>query len=601
MHKKLVLIGLIVFLLISIGVSSYLVKQNLDNRQRAANESLSTLITSQNRDGIKSWAANKTLAQINDAVAALSQQDRDLLASVVADTNLTGSEKDKLLNPMKQILNNKSTGFYAEIWSYTRIEVTTGTGGGHSTCDKATLYTKEADASTFFDTLLHESLHSFNCVNGGPDGALNEGSAIWIFKVAFPAGRNPDELTSGFAETTYGTVNYYRDYGVNGNHSIPLTALTNPSAKSLELFNWLSTTDGSNLPWNDQSKLQYCYDTYYKNIPRTDPDWFAKAKNASQAMSADPQCKKPATSTPTPTQSTGPSLDYEEWNFLALINAHRAGLGLGALKVSHKLTVASEWMSNDMATRNILPMDHSDSTGRSAEDRIRSFGYNAQTIGENIARAGSTGQNAIDAWFTSKPHTDQMEASWATAIGISRVQSGNNWYWTTDFGSTLEQEITPTPTPSITDTPTPTNTPTSTPTGTSLPSPTNTPSPTPSNTPSPTPTRTPTPTPTKTPTPTPTKTPTPTPTKTPTPTATSIPTPTPTVSPTNTPIPTLIAQVSASPTLSPTPTTIVVTLPPIVSPTPTPTITQPGGAIQTMGIIGGIMILIIGGVFLLFL
>jgi hypothetical protein len=32
--------------------------------------------------------------------------------------------------------------------------------------------------------LLHESFHSFNCVNDGPDGALNEGAAIWIPKTA---------------------------------------------------------------------------------------------------------------------------------------------------------------------------------------------------------------------------------------------------------------------------------------------------------------------------------------------------------------------------------------------------------------------------------
>ncbi len=603
MRKKVFLIGSIVFLLIAVAVSSFLVKQNLDNRQGAANESLSTLITNQNRDGIKSWASTKTLAQINDAVASLSQADRDLLANVVANTNLTGSDKEKLITAMKQILNNRTTGFYAEIWSYSQIEVTTGTGGGQATCEKVTLYTKEADAATVFDTLLHESLHSFNCVNGGPPGALNEGSAIWVFKAAFPAGRNPDELTAGFAETTYGTVNYYRDIGVNGNRSIELKALTNPSPKSLELFNWLSSSDGSNLPWNDQVKLQYCYDTYYKDIPRTDSDWFSKAKTASQSMSQDPQCKKPVTTTtsPSPTQSApqGPQLDQEEWNFLQIINSHRAGLGLSQLKVSHKLTQAAEWMSNDMASQNVLPMDHSDSLGRQFQVRIQSFGYNAATMGENIARSGPTGQSVFNAWLASTMgHKEQMEASWATAIGISRVQSGSNWYWTTDFGTSLDQEITPTPTPIVTDTPTPTNTPTSTPTptGQTILTPTSTVTLTPTNTPyptataTPTPTRTPTPTPTKTPTPTPTKIPTPTATPTPIPTATTAPTAT--VAPTQppTPTPTVIAMISP---------TATVALPPITSPTPTPTITQPGGIIQTAGLIGGVLLLIIGGIFLL--
>lgn len=593
MRKKSILIGFIVLLITSIGISSFLVKQNLDYRQGAADEPLPKLITDQNRPGIKSWAANKTLAQINDEVAALSQPNRDLLASVLLDTNLSGADREKVLKPMKKILNNKSTGFYAEIWSYTRIDVTPGTGGGLASCNTLTISGMDADEATFFDTLLHESLHSFNCVNGGPDGALNEGSAIWIFKVAFPEGRNPDELVAGFAETTYGTVNYYRDFD---NETIELKALTNPSPKSLELFNWLSSTDSSNLPWNDQSKLQYCYDTYYKNIQRTDSDWFSKAKTASQSMAQDPQCKKPSsvTTTVTPTQAvTGPSLDQEEWNFIQIINNHRSGLGLGQLKVSYKLTEAAEWMSNDMAQRNVLPMDHSDSLGRQFQVRIQSFGYNASKMGENIAKtAQPTGQAVFNAWLASTMgHKEQMEASWATAIGIAKVQGSNGWYWTADFGTSLDQELTPTPTPSITETPTPTQatvTPTSqvsiTPTSTITP--TITPTPTPTL--PPTPTKTPTPSPTKTPTPTPTKTPTPSPTPTATPTL--LPTATPTQTPT--PIPT------ATPTPTPNPT-LVATLPPIVSPTPTPTITQPGGVAQAIGIIGGIFILIVGGVLLL--
>ena len=597
MQKKLILIGSIVFVLAALIVTTLLIKQNQDNRQRASGDSLSSIISSGTRDGIKSWASTKTIAQINDAVAALSQADRDTLSNLVIDTNVTGSDKDKLLVAVKQILNNRSTGFYSEIFSYTNLNIVSGTGGGNATCNTATLSIKEADAATFLDTLFHESLHSFNCVNGGPDGALNEGSAIWIFKVAFPEGRNPDELLSGFAETVYGTVNYYRDYGVGGSHTISLSALGSTSAKSHELFTWLSSVDGSHLPYSDQTKLQYCYDTYYKNVPRTDADWFAKAKSASQSMIADPQCYTPGPSITTSPTPSGPTLDQEEWNFVRILNEHRQSMGRGALRVSVKLTTAATWMSEDMAANNRF--DHTDSLGRGLQARLTFFGYGSNA-GENIASTGPTGQNAFDAWLAStQGHKEEMENVSRVAVGISRVLNpSSGWLWTADFGSTLDVEITQTPTPSITESPTPTET--ITPTVATSPTITSTITPTvvtlPTNTP--TPTNVPTPTPTRTPTPTPTNTPTPSPTPTtpitPTPTViviTQQPSPTPTNTPSPSPTPTVvIATATNTPTATP---------PAGGSPTATPTIAKPGGMFQTFGVIGGIFIVILAGIFLL--
>jgi len=260
----------------------------------AMTNELITLITNNNKAGIKSWASPKSISDLNFAVSHLSQTQRDSLASIILDTNVTGADKDKILTAMKKVLNNQSTGFYAEIWSYTKIDIQSSYNGYSATCNNVRLNTGilNASASDMFDTIMHESLHSFQCVNAGPQGALDEGSAIWVFKVAFPEGRNPDELAAGFAETVFGTVNYYRDIGTNGNHTIPLTAVTSTNGKLLELYNWLSTTDGSRLPWNSQTKLDYCYNTYYKSILRTDSQWFAKAKAASIAMAADPQCRK---------------------------------------------------------------------------------------------------------------------------------------------------------------------------------------------------------------------------------------------------------------------------------------------------------------------
>jgi len=311
----------------------------------------------------------------------------------------------------------------------------------------------------------------------------------------------------------------------------------------------------------------------------------------------------------TPTTTQGPTLDTEEWNFVRILNEHRQEIGHNPLKVSQKLTLAARWMSTDMAARNILPADHSDSLGRQFQNRIRSFGYNAVPIGENIAKVGATGQNAFDAWLASTMgHKEEMESPARSVIGIARIQSGNSWYWTADFGPSLDSEITPTTTPSITDSPTPSTTVSPTLSVTTTQEPTITASPTtvivtPSNTVTPTltatstPTSTATPTPTSTPTATPTPTPSPTkvPTSTPTPTSKPTATPTttsiPTVSPTATPtiLPTVIAHISPTPTQ----------LPPIATSTPVPSIAQPGGLVPTLGIFGGILVVIVAGIFLL--
>ncbi len=301
------------------------------------------------------------------------------------------------------------------------------------------------------------------------------------------------------------------------------------------------------------------------------------------------------TTTPSTTTTTSTKdIDTEEWNFLKLINDYRATFGLSPLKISVKLTESADWMSNDMAVSGHL--DHVDSKGRNINTRIPSFGYSAPHIAENIAWVGPTGQSAFDAWKNgcdgdangnncTYAHREQMKDAQAVAIGIARVQSTHdqNWYWTTDFGSVLDAEITPTATPTATTTPSVTITATPSATITTSVSPTNTTTSTPTNTPTATPTNTPTPTATYTPTPTATLTPSPTPTST----------PTATISPTQTPTPSL--QPTATATVVPTATATP------IPPTATPTIAKPGGMAQTIGIIGGAIIVILGGIFLLVL
>lgn len=321
--------------------------------------------------------------------------------------------------------------------------------------------------------------------------------------------------------------------------------------------------------------------------------------------------QRAANDTPTPTPII---LDQEEQNFLDILNAHRQSIGLQPLTVSLELSNAAQWMSDDMVQRGIVPADHVDSLGRTLNVRIAAFSYlDPLKLSENLAKCQDTGQSAFDTWLASTTgHKEVMEDPAFKDIGIGRSFSSSLgvWFWTADFG--LQAAPTDTPTPTPTGTLTPTLTPTMTPTGTLTPTltPTFTLTPTPTNTPIPTATNTPIPTATNTPTPTMTSTP--TPTSTPIPTSTPTPPPgttsTPTSQPTSTPIPT--QRPSATPTpIAPTATPVVVAaastptptpLPPINA-SPTPTLAATGGTLQTIGIIGGVLIFIAGGIFLLIL
>jgi hypothetical protein len=247
------------------------------------------LIDANDRAGIRDWAAPKTIAEINAEVAALDPARRDLLATVVLDTNSDAINRERLVTAMRTVLAQSDLGFYAEIWSYTFIEMVEG--GFFGTCGH--LFLSPTAFSSLTDSearsvLMHESFHSFNCVNGGPAGSLNEGSAIWIAKSSFPAGLNPAET---WAEATYGTKLYYRD--ILGNPDFPLEASVAPTGKLIEVYTRLSELDPSRLPWNSTERLTTCFDRYWAGLNRN-VDFFAvwlpSAQQATAQMLADPDC-----------------------------------------------------------------------------------------------------------------------------------------------------------------------------------------------------------------------------------------------------------------------------------------------------------------------
>ena len=138
--------------------------------------------------------------------------------------------------------------------------------------------------------LMHESFHSFNCVNHGPPGALDEGSAIWVAKSTFPAGLNPAET---WAEATYGTKLYYRD--IVGNPDYPLRAPDASATQKLrDVYALLAARDPSQLPWNSDERLVGCFQKYFESLDRNVDFftvWLPAVEERTQQMLADSECK----------------------------------------------------------------------------------------------------------------------------------------------------------------------------------------------------------------------------------------------------------------------------------------------------------------------
>lgn len=147
-----------------------------------------------------------------------------------------------------------------------------------------------------------------------------------------------------------------------------------------------------------------------------------------------------------------PTLDSEQSNFLTLINNYRSQNGLGPLQVSVALQNSSQWMSNDMATKNYF--SHTDSLGRNPFTRMAAFNYPYSPAGENLAAGYSDGQNNLNGWINAcdpdasgactYAHRQNMLNASYTVIGIGRAYNASStykWYWTTDFGGVVDQTL----------------------------------------------------------------------------------------------------------------------------------------------------------------
>jgi uncharacterized protein YkwD len=122
---------------------------------------------------------------------------------------------------------------------------------------------------------------------------------------------------------------------------------------------------------------------------------------------------------------------------VALVNDHRASLGLGSLQISSSLTAAAVWKAQHMA--EYLYMQHDDPAppvARGVGSRLSACGYSGGGWGENIAYGYPSPGAVVNAWLNSSGHRANIENPAFTSIGVGAAAADSGtMYWAQDFGA----------------------------------------------------------------------------------------------------------------------------------------------------------------------
>lgn len=135
-----------------------------------------------------------------------------------------------------------------------------------------------------------------------------------------------------------------------------------------------------------------------------------------------------------------------EESVVTLINSERQKNNLSSLNYSSKLYQASlnhnTMMSNCAKTYgNTSCFKHTVALLNEATllNKIKSTGYNPQSVAENIAWGYTSAQSVVNAWMNSSGHRTNILGNYKD-IGCDYL----NPYWTCDFGKAFSQTTSPT-------------------------------------------------------------------------------------------------------------------------------------------------------------
>ncbi|MBW4601270.1 MAG: type I secretion C-terminal target domain-containing protein [Calothrix sp. FI2-JRJ7] len=155
----------------------------------------------------------------------------------------------------------------------------------------------------------------------------------------------------------------------------------------------------------------------------------ATSNSESQPEQPTPQPTQSApTGNTTPTNSGANNGAFEQ-QVLELTNQERAKSGLPPLKANAELNYAADKYAELMSQNRYF--SHTGPDGSQPWDRAKAAGFEAQTMGENIAAGQKTPQQVVQGWMNSPGHRANILNPSFTQLGVGF----ENNYWVQKFGS----------------------------------------------------------------------------------------------------------------------------------------------------------------------
>jgi hypothetical protein len=122
------------------------------------------------------------------------------------------------------------------------------------------------------------------------------------------------------------------------------------------------------------------------------------------------------------------NLTFEQ-QVVELTNEERAQNGLPPLKENTELNYAADQYAEQMSESGVL--SHTGPDGSQPWDRAEAVGYEAQTMGENIAAGQKTPEQVVADWMNSPGHRANILNPKYTEIGVGYDDN----FWVQNFGS----------------------------------------------------------------------------------------------------------------------------------------------------------------------
>jgi uncharacterized protein YkwD len=123
------------------------------------------------------------------------------------------------------------------------------------------------------------------------------------------------------------------------------------------------------------------------------------------------------------------SVSVDPAEAVRILNAHRAGRGLGPVRLDPTLTAMAQSQSDAMARADSL----SHSVGGSFGSRVHAAGLDAGYSAENLGAGYFSTQEAFDGWKKSAGHAANLVMPQVTRIGIALAKNPQTRYgawWT---------------------------------------------------------------------------------------------------------------------------------------------------------------------------